>query len=68
MGADEQFHVDAVSAAYWRVNFDNGPALEDELFYWIGMNFDPGAIGSFAWATSLDPQMTKIIIGPTRRP
>jgi hypothetical protein len=41
-----------------RVNFDNGPALEDELFYWIGMNFDPGAIGSFAWATSLDPQMT----------
>ena len=25
VGADEQFHVDAVSAAYWRVNFDNGP-------------------------------------------
>ena len=25
MGADEQFHVDAVSAAYWRVTFDNGP-------------------------------------------
>jgi enoyl-CoA hydratase/carnithine racemase len=25
MCADEQFHVDAVSAAYWRVTFDNGP-------------------------------------------
>jgi len=25
MGADEQFRVDAVSAAYWRVTFDNGP-------------------------------------------
>ena len=25
MSADEQFHVDAVSAAYWRVTFDNGP-------------------------------------------
>jgi len=25
MSADEQFHVDAVSSAYWRVTFDNGP-------------------------------------------
>jgi enoyl-CoA hydratase/carnithine racemase len=25
MGAAEQFHVDPVSAAYWRVTFDNGP-------------------------------------------
>jgi hypothetical protein len=25
VSADEQFHVDAVSTAYWRVTFDNGP-------------------------------------------
>jgi hypothetical protein len=25
MGTDEQFHVDAVLPAYWRVTFDNGP-------------------------------------------
>jgi hypothetical protein len=25
MNAAEQFHVDAVSPAYWRVTFDNGP-------------------------------------------
>jgi enoyl-CoA hydratase/carnithine racemase len=25
MGAAEQFHVDEVSGAYWRVTFDNGP-------------------------------------------
>jgi hypothetical protein len=41
-----------------RVNFDHGPALQDETNYWIGMNFDAGATGSFAWATSLDAQMT----------
>ena len=24
MGTDEQFHIDAVLPAYWRVTFDNG--------------------------------------------
>lgn len=41
-----------------RVNFNNGPALEDETFYWIGMNFNAGATGSLGWSTSFDSEMT----------
>ncbi len=43
-----------------RVNFTNGPALQDDTFYWIGMNFDAGSIGSLGWATTLVPDFTSL--------
>ena len=51
MGAGEQFHVDAVSAAYWRVTFDNGPVnlLDPDTVEQLGaligrIEEDPGLV------------------------